>query len=119
MEEAETLADRVAIVDQGRLVALDTPAALVGALDGGHRIRFTLPRPTDERGLDDLPGVAQVTRRRNGQLRYELAVTDPSMAVPALFAWAADAAITLDEVQVATPTLEDVFLARTGTRLRS
>jgi ABC-2 type transport system ATP-binding protein len=119
MEEAEALADRVAIVDHGRLVALDTPAGLIGSLDGGHRIRFAVPHPVDERGLADLPGVAHVARRANGQLRYELTVTDPSTAVPALFAWAAAAAIDLAEVQVAAPTLEDVFLARTGTRLRS
>jgi ABC-2 type transport system ATP-binding protein len=119
MEEAEALADRVAIVDHGRLVALDTPAGLIGALDGGHRIRFAVPHLVDTRGLASLPGVADVTQRANGQLRYELAVTDPSAAVPALFAWAADVAIELTEVQVAAPTLEDVFLARTGTRLRS
>jgi ABC-2 type transport system ATP-binding protein len=119
MEEAEALAERVAIVDHGRLVALDTPARLIASLDGGHRIRFVLPSPVDTRGLDALPGVAQVTRRANGQQRYELTVTDPSAAVPALFAWASDVAIDLHEVQVAAPTLEDVFLARTGTRLRS
>ena len=119
MEEAEALADRVAIVDHGRLVALDTPAGLIGALDGGHRIRFAVPHPVDARGLATLPGVADVTQRANGQQRYELSVTDPAAAVPALFAWAADVAIELTEVQVAAPTLEDVFLARTGTRLRS
>jgi ABC-2 type transport system ATP-binding protein len=119
MEEAETLADRVAIVDHGRLVALDTPARLVGALDGGHRIRFAAPIPVDGQGLARLPGVAQVRQRHNGQLRYELTVTDPSTAVPALFSWAAEVGIDLDDVQVAAPTLEDVFLARTGTRLRS
>jgi ABC-2 type transport system ATP-binding protein len=119
MEEAETLADRVAIVDHGRLVALDTPARLIGELDGGHRIRFAAPVPVDQRGLAHLPGVAQVSQRHNGQLRYELTVTDPSTAVPALFSWAAEVGIALDDVQVAAPTLEDVFLARTGTRLRS
>jgi ABC-2 type transport system ATP-binding protein len=119
MEEAEALADRVAIVDHGQLVALDTPAGLIGALDGGHRIRFAVPHPVDARGLATLPGVAGVTQRANGQQRYELTVTDPAAAVPALFAWAAAVAIELTEVQVAAPTLEDVFLARTGTRLRS
>jgi ABC-2 type transport system ATP-binding protein len=61
MEEAETLADRVAIVDHGRLVALDTPAGLVGALDGGYRIRFAVPHPIDEHGLASPAG-----RRRGG-----------------------------------------------------
>ena len=45
MEEAEVLSDRVAIVDHGRLVALDTPAALIGALDGGRHVRFATPEP--------------------------------------------------------------------------
>jgi ABC-2 type transport system ATP-binding protein len=119
MEEAEALADRVAIVDHGRLAALDTPAALIRALEGGHRIRFAVPHAVDGSALALLPGVTHVAQRDNGRRRYELTVTDPAAAVPALFVWASEVAIDLHEMQVAAPTLEDVFLARTGTRLRS
>ena len=118
MEEAEVLSDRVGIVDQGRLVALDTPAALIGALDGGHHVRFATPEPV-RAPLDELPGVEAVTVRINGHTTYDLAVTDPSRTVPALFAWASANDLVLDDLQVAAPTLEDVFLARTGSRLRA
>ncbi len=118
MEEAEALADRVAIVDRGRLVDLDTPRALVASLPSSHRLSFRLPRPADAADLARIAGVATVTPHLNGHAEYELAVTSPELAVPGLFAWAGDAGASPTELRLETPGLEDVFLARTGTRLR-
>jgi ABC-2 type transport system ATP-binding protein len=118
MEEAESLADRVGIVDHGRLVALDTPAGLISSLDGGHRVRFAADERLDVEVLATLPGVADVATRVNGQVAYELTVSDPKLAVPAVFSWAGQAGAELRELVVAAPTLEDVFLARTGSHLR-
>lgn len=118
MEEAEALSDRVAIIDHGRLVALDTAPALIGTLAGGHHVRFATTTPIVA-PLEQLPGVEEVTVRHNGRATYDLAVTDPSRTVPALFALASANDVVLDDLQVAAPSLEDVFLDRTGTRLRS
>jgi ABC-2 type transport system ATP-binding protein len=122
MEEAECLADRVAIIDRGRLIALDSPGALVGDLAGRQRIRFTLPLGTHDvahdTALATLPGVLDVQARRNGVAAYELTVDDPNDAVPELFRWAAANRALLQDVRIEAPTLEDVFLTRTGSRLR-
>jgi ABC-2 type transport system ATP-binding protein len=63
MEEAERLADRVAVIDAGRLVAIDSPAGLVATLDAEQRIRFRPTTPLDESLLADLPEVHSVSRR--------------------------------------------------------
>jgi ABC-2 type transport system ATP-binding protein len=118
MEEAEVLADRVAIVDHGRLVALDTPAALIGSLPQQHRLRFTLPHPVRADELRALPGVSVVQPRLNGHATYEVASASPQDTVPALFTWAATRHVDLRDIRIDAPTLEDVFLARTGTSLR-
>ena len=63
MEEAERLCDRIAVFDSGRIVALDTPAALAAGADAGQRIRFRPDRPLDEAELLGLPEVHGVQRR--------------------------------------------------------
>jgi ABC-2 type transport system ATP-binding protein len=118
MEEAETLADRVGIVDRGRLVALDTPAGLLGAAAAGHRVRFSLPGSVDDVAFRALPGVDHLDVRVNGRATYELTVADPQLVVHGLFAWADRTGTQLQDVRITAPTLEDVFLERTGTRLR-
>ena len=62
MEEAELLCDRVAIVDQGRVVATGTPSELIGRGDAGQRVSFTWPG-ADAAWLSQLDGVERVTRR--------------------------------------------------------
>ena len=62
MEEAERLADRLAVIDQGRVVALDTPAALVSRVDAEQRMNFKPSVPLDDALLTDLPEVTGVTR---------------------------------------------------------
>lgn len=56
--------------------------------------------------------------RRNGIASYDLAVSRPQEAVPALFGWAAAAGVEVHDLRVEAATFEDVFLARTGSRLR-
>ena len=62
MEEAERLADRVALIDSGKLIALDTPAGLVSQADDEQRIRFRPSSPIDESELTALPDVTGVNR---------------------------------------------------------
>jgi ABC-2 type transport system ATP-binding protein len=63
MEEAARLADRVAVIDAGRLVAIDSPTGLVATLDAEQRIRFRPTTPLDEGVLADLLEVHSVSRR--------------------------------------------------------
>ena len=119
MEEAEVLSDRIAIVDHGQLRALDTPAGLIGRLDAGHQISFSLPGAVDESALRSIPGVVQLRSRLNGSANYELVVDRPAESVPALYAWAGAASARLEDVQIRSATLEDVFLDVTGRALRN
>src|SRR5919106_655837 len=74
MEEAELLCDRVAIIDHGRIVALDSPLGLVRQLPAAYRIRFATRSPVGEPELEALPGVAGVRSSGNGLPSYELDV---------------------------------------------
>ncbi len=60
LEEAERLCDRIAVIDSGSIVALDTPAALASATDGEQRIRFQPSIPIREEQLASLPGMRNV-----------------------------------------------------------
>jgi ABC-2 type transport system ATP-binding protein len=62
MDEVEELCDRVAILERGRIVALDTPAGLVDSAGGEYRVRFRPMAPVDEQSLTSLPGVTTASR---------------------------------------------------------
>ena len=89
MDEAERLCDRVAIVDQGKVIALDTPRALIASLGAEHVVGFTLEgetTPTDESALRAIDGVT-AARRDNGA--FELTSTELRLTIPSLLArWA-------------------------------
>ena len=116
MEEAEVLCDRVAIIDGGRIQALDTPVELVHSLPAAYRIAFTAPGPIAESRLMGLPGVVEV--HANGDLRYELRVSRADETLPAFIDWARGEGLELLGVRVLPATLEDVFLSVTGHALR-
>ena len=108
MDEAERLCDRVAIMDAGRIVALDSPAGLVAGLDAPTRVRFSTER-ADLAWLDGIPGVERVARRG---ARVEVEGRGPVLALVA--AALVEHGITPADLHAERPTLEDVFLARTG-----
>jgi ABC-2 type transport system ATP-binding protein len=112
MEEAEQLCDRVAIVDQGRVVATGTPPELVSRGDASLSVSFTWP-DADAAWLSRLDGVDRVTRRGNA---VEVAGRGP-MAVR-VAAGLADRGIAPADFRTRHPDLEDVFLALTGRDLR-
>ncbi|GLZ43384.1 ABC transporter ATP-binding protein [Actinokineospora sp. NBRC 105648] len=110
LDEAEILCDRVAIMDQGRILAMDTPAALVRGLDAPTRIileRGSLPAEA----AAALPGADEVTED-------EQSLTISSRTPAPLLAALAERG-TLDGLQVRTATLEDVFLQLTGREYRA
>jgi ABC-2 type transport system ATP-binding protein len=110
MDEAEALCDRVAIMDRGRILQLDTPAALVRRLDAPTRITVS-PGQLDPDDARALAGVSRVEERLDGLV---LTTQDPARVVARL----AELAV-LDGVRVHTGTLEDVFLDLTGREYRA
>jgi len=117
MEEAERLCDRVAIVDHGRVIALGTPLELIASLGAEHVIEFGLEDGSaiEDAPLDALPGVVG-SGCENG--RWQLRVSALHTALPALLAMLERSGATLSELRTHAPTLEDVFVARTGRQLR-
>ena len=117
MDEAETLCDRVGIVDRGRLIALGTPRDLIATLGAEHVIEFELDgdAPLDTGRLTSLPGVQDI-RRVNGST--SLHVSELHTAVPALLAELEREHRSLSRFATHHATLEDVFVALTGRRLR-
>jgi ABC-2 type transport system ATP-binding protein len=116
MDEAERLCDRVAIVDHGKVIALDTPAALIAQVGGDHRIEFALTDGAlDESLLIDLPATATVERQNDV---YTLGSTAPHLTLPALLERFHSRGITLSQLTTRYASLEDVFVKLTGRRLR-
>ena len=125
MEEAELLADRVAIIDHGRIRAIDTPRSLIGGLDGQGHIEFATPARVDTGELSQLPGITGASVRSNGEAAgavgpatYRLEVTEPKAAVGALLGWSEAQGVEVRGLEVVPGTLEDVFLRLTGRELR-
>jgi ABC-2 type transport system ATP-binding protein len=112
MEEAERLCDRVALIDAGRVVALDTPARLAVQARGGKSVRFLPSARFDDRLLTELPVVTRV--EREGQ---HLVVTGTGELVNAVILTLAAAGVTARDVQLDSSNLEDAFVRLTGRHL--
>jgi ABC-2 type transport system ATP-binding protein len=117
MDEAETLCDRVAIVDRGRVIALGTPRALIASLGAEHVVEFASEGPggVQPELLRVLPGVRDV-REENGA--WALATSEVHLAVPALLERLTRQGRRLTYLSTHSATLEDVFVALTGRHLR-
>jgi ABC-2 type transport system ATP-binding protein len=118
MAEADALADRVAIIDHGRLLALDTPAGLKRSVRGGTVVTVT----ADGTGPAQLAaalavGVPGARAARPVGDAVMLTVDDSQPVLPAVLAAAACPA-RLRKVRVDPPTLETVFIQLTGKELR-
>ena len=110
MEEAERLADRIAVIAAGRIVAEGTAAALGGRDTGASIVRFTLPPGVSAADLP--PAVAAAVTGGPGE-KVEARVTSPLPLLGALAAWAKVRNVDLPDLQVLRPTLEDVYLQLT------
>jgi ABC-2 type transport system ATP-binding protein len=122
MEEAERLADRVAIVDHGRMIALGAPQELIDSLGAEHVVEFALTSGGRRDGviLDEstLAAIAGVRAARRADHGYALQVTHLHETMPALIAELERRNLSLAELRTHTATLEDVFVALTGRQLR-
>jgi len=117
MEEAETLCDRVAVVDAGKIIALDTPAALISQNFKETAIEFELRGDMPPEGtFRKLPGIASPAVREAN--RVTLYTTDTTATLSGLSRLADAGAIRFDALSLRRATLEDVFLKLTGKRMR-
>jgi ABC-2 type transport system ATP-binding protein len=113
MEEAERLCDRVALIDSGRVVALDNPAGLIAQASGGKQVRFWTSAPFDDRLLLGLPEVARVERDGDG---WHVTVTGSGELANEVILALATAGVTARDVQLDSSSLEDAFVRLTGRR---
>jgi ABC-2 type transport system ATP-binding protein len=125
MEEAELLADRVAIIDEGRIRAIATPRDLIARLDGVGTMEFATSARVDTEELSALAGISGAVAKDDGEkpdelgpATYQLGVIEPKIAVGALLDWSEARGVELRGLEVAPGTLEDVFLQLTGRELR-
>ncbi|HLX50605.1 MAG TPA: ABC transporter ATP-binding protein [Streptosporangiaceae bacterium] len=117
MEEAERLADTVAIVDHGRLVAEGSPAELTGT-DGQLRFRAQPGLNTDSL-LAALPGGTAAKESPEGYYIIEVQGRVDPQLLASVTAWCAEHGVLAKDLRVESRTLEDVFLELTGRDLRS
>ncbi|MFC9619123.1 ATP-binding cassette domain-containing protein [Streptomyces sp. NPDC056930] len=105
MEEANRLCDRVAVIDKGKVVALDTPSGLVSRAGSATVISFTPSQPLDETELDQLPGAVSV--EQNGG---RIVINGTDETVNAVISLLARHRITAHQLRVTEATLDDAFL---------
>jgi len=109
MEEAQRLCDRVALIDQGKVVALGTPSLLAGRVKGSKVVRFTPSGPFDDRVLFDVSEVRTV--KHSGS---RVTVTGDGDLVNAVILTLDGVGVAAREVEMDTSSLEDAFVELTG-----
>ncbi len=116
MDEAQILCDRIAIMDGGQIIALDTSAGLIGRLGAQATIDCRLDEKASKSDIRELTGVTGV---RQANERYIIYTSSMQPTLIALLSYTDSLGIALSDLQVHTPTLEDVFLEMTGRQLRA
>jgi ABC-2 type transport system ATP-binding protein len=118
MDEADRLCDRIAIVDHGKLVALDTPAALKASVPGSNviEVQFEKPPADWETRLHSLPDVTSVQHEGAGM--YRILTSNGSLTTTQLVEMAVQAGVPIKTLTVQSTTLDDVFVHYTGRQLR-
>ncbi|MCP4357916.1 MAG: ABC transporter ATP-binding protein [Chloroflexi bacterium] len=114
MDEVEALADRVAIIDNGRLIALDTPSNLIVNLQAETQVHFTTQNGFDAAVLQEVAGVTAVSQQ--GQ---QISVSGRGSLLANVAASLAQYNIAPTDLRVQQANLEDVFLALTGRKIRA
>ena len=114
MDEAQALADRVAIIDHGNVIALDTPANLISSLKADTQITFSLQNGFDPDVLRQVEGVTAVTRQDQ-----QITVSGQGALLAHVATVLAQHNLAPHDLQVNQANLEDVFLALTGRYIRN
>ncbi|MBI2691828.1 MAG: ABC transporter ATP-binding protein [Solirubrobacterales bacterium] len=108
MEEAQRLADQIAVFATGEIIAQGMPNEIGGREDLPSRVEFTLPTRIS---IPDLPAEFRAAASADG--RVALDTTDPTRSVHELTGWAINVGVQLDDLTVARPSLEDIYLRLT------
>ena len=116
IEEAERLCDRVAIVDQGKVIAMGTPREIQAQTLGQSRIDIRTAQPMPA----EIPIFEEAERSVLDEERKLLTIhsTRPARTLPGLIKWIDQCGLDLEDIHLKRPTLEDVFIELTGKRLR-
>jgi ABC-2 type transport system ATP-binding protein len=121
MEEAQELADRVAVLSGGQIVAEGTPATIGGRDTARTRIRFARPAgyaladlPLAVQPGDDRAGADSARADRDGDDLVTIETAEPARALHQLTGWALSRGVPLDRLTVDQPSLEDIYLRLTG-----
>ena len=112
MDEAERLADRIAIIDEGKVVAIDTPAGLVARVSSEQRIRFRASGPFDVKRLTELPEVTDVSTAGS-----QVVVAGTGNLLAAVVGSLDRQGVVPGDLRVEQTSLDDAFVALTGRRL--
>ena len=115
MDEAEQLADRIAIMDHGAILVEGPPQVLIASLGAEHVVEFASSSPLAAEELSGLPGVGSAGAHGDG---YRLTTREPHLTIPGLFDLLRTRRAALTGLRTHHATLDDVFLAHTGRQLR-
>jgi ABC-2 type transport system ATP-binding protein len=116
MEEAETLCHRIAIMDHGEVLALDTPRALIAGLHLPPTISGATDKQLPHARVQRLSGVQDV-QLDDGH--FEIRSTAPQETLVALMSLATELGVQISDLNVRGANLEDVFISLTGRSLRA
>tara|TARA_B100000809_G_scaffold36390_2_gene31883 strand:- start:1126 stop:2109 length:984 start_codon:yes stop_codon:yes gene_type:complete len=131
MDEAELLCSRLAIMDHGKLLAVDTPRNLVNKLEASYAVKLTMDQPMTMAQLEALNGRVEVLQSgeqddpgaedgesSSAENTYLLRLANSPSALKSMLDEIAKIGLGLENLQITPVTLEDVFLELTGTELR-
>jgi len=131
MDEAELLCSRLAIMDHGKLLAVDTPRNLVNKLEASYAVKLTMDQPMTMAQLEALNGRVEVLQSgeqddpgaedgesSSPENTYLLRLANSPSALKSMLDEIAKIGLGLENLQITPVTLEDVFLELTGTELR-
>ncbi len=114
MEEAERLCNRVAIMDQAKIVALDTPSNLISSLDSEYRVVFNVKEPLDTTRFQKIPAVSRIE-----QVDEQVTISGKEEGLLSGIVNVLEAGkIQFKSLRTEQPTLEDVFLTMTGKQMQ-
>lgn len=116
MEEADRLSDRVAIIDYGKIVALDTPAKLKETLEGDV---ITIKTENPQKLVSAMANMLAISKTRIADDSVEITVREGKKLLPKIVDLATENGVDIESVSNREPTLEDVFIHYTGRAIRA